>query len=358
MAGGASVNAKDADGRTPIHWAMFGDHVEMVKLLKSHGGDVTLKDARPRWLGGPSTAFELLGERQPDQFDERFVVMGVALIAADAVTDTQAPQFTDGVGPNDGDSRVPVTRGSFQGEQPSVHTAVETSVSAFSACINPRDGAEMIRVPAGEFLMGDDGVLNNPRRIVTLSGYYIYRNLVTVHQYEQFCSVTGSEMPAAPPWGWWPDHPMVNVSWFDVLAYAVWAGMSLPTDAQWERAARGTDGRAFPWGGVFDEDKLWSSARVERRTTTSVGKYGISPIGCTDMAGNVYQWCADFHQNYYYRGTSNVDPKGPPSGERRIVRGGAWIIGDPLYFRCAVVAGLAPDTINCNFIGFRCASGV
>ncbi len=117
----------------------------------------------------------------------------------------------------------------------------------------------MVRIPAGTFLMGskagegsDD---EHPQHTVDLTGYWIYRTDVTVAQYRKFCTATGREMPDAPDWGWQDDHPVVNVDWDDANAYADWAGAALPTEAQWEKAARGTDGRIYPWGNDWDATK-------------------------------------------------------------------------------------------------------
>ena len=114
----------------------------------------------------------------------------------------------------------------------------------------------MVLTPAGEFLMGEpktngQGWVRNPLHKVYLSSYYIYRNLVTVGQYEKFCRAVKRSMPPAPAFNQnWEkkDHPIVNVSWDDAMAYCAWAGVQLPTEAQWEKAARGVDGRPYPWG--------------------------------------------------------------------------------------------------------------
>ena len=110
--------------------------------------------------------------------------------------------------------------------------------------------------------MGDDDIPNNPRRDVPLSGYWMYKNVVTVEQYKTFCTATKVAMPEEPYFNKaWAngDHPVVNVNWNDANAYCKWAGVSLPTEAQWEKAARGTDGRLFPWGNDFEPDRVWSS---------------------------------------------------------------------------------------------------
>ncbi len=164
--------------------------------------------------------------------------------------------------------------------------------------LNPKDGAEMVWVPSGEFLMGSNS--NNsdesPQRSVYLDGFWMYKDEVTVGQYRTFCQATSRSMPGAPDWGWQDTHPMVNVSWQDSTAYASWAGASLPTEAQWEKAARGTDGRQYPWGDVWNTSKC-ANAGNSPSGTKPVGSYpsGLSPFECMDMAGNTWEWCNDWY---------------------------------------------------------------
>ncbi len=168
---------------------------------------------------------------------------------------------------------------------------------------NLKDGAEMLWIPAGQFLMGstendkDAGSDEKPQHMVSLDGYWMYKNDVTVAQYRTFCQATRRQMPDAPSWGWRDDHPMVNVTWDDANAYAEWAGASLPTEAEWEKAARGTDGRIYPWGNDWDASKCSNStgSNDSPGQISPVGSFpaGVSPYGCLDMAGNVDQWCED-----------------------------------------------------------------
>jgi len=130
--------------------------------------------------------------------------------------------------------------------------------------VKPKHGAEMVYVPAGEFLMGskegegDDD--ERPQHTVYLDAYWIYKTEVTVAQYRKFCQATGRQMPEEPSvQAWTDDHPIVNVSWDDAVAYGKWAGAALPTEAQWEKAARGTDGRQYPWGNDWDAQKCVNS---------------------------------------------------------------------------------------------------
>ena len=269
--------------------------------------------------------------------------------------------------------------------------------------INPKDGAQMMWVPAGEFLMGstskeisaickeysiDGGPFKElleaetPQRKVYLDGYWIYKNPVTVAQYRKFCTATSRNMPTAPSWGWKDDHPMVMVVWQDAADYTKWAGVSLPTEAQWEKAARGTDGRKYPWGDIWDASKcagigvlVYPREEGEKKrleSTQPVGSYptGVSPYGCMDMAGNVLQWCADWYDPKYYKNAPTKNPTGPSKPVEievmpglmpgltlegaRVMHGDSWDIGYYGSFRCANRTHGDP-TYGYDASGFRCA---
>ena len=227
---------------------------------------------------------------------------------------------------------------------------------------NDKDGAEMMLIPAGEFAMGDSDQSDNPPHKVRLSAYYIYKNLVTVGQYEKFCSAMGKTMPDAPDFNkeWSKkDHPIVNISWEDAKAYCDWADVQLPTEAQWEKAARGTEGRKFPWGDTFDTSKLWCSmAKVgDAGGTASVNRsdrLGKSPYGVLDMAGNAWQWCRDKDDESFWKGGSfPLDAWNEPTGnERRALRGGSWYGNADNNFHCADRYRYEPTYHNW-IVGFR-----
>ncbi len=231
--------------------------------------------------------------------------------------------------------------------------------------VNPKDGAAMVYIPAGDFLMGDGDQPVNPRHKATLSGYWMYKNLVTVGMYKKFCADTGRAMPKAPDFNvnWSKeDHPIVNVSWNDATAYCQWAGVSLPTEAQWEKAARGTEGLKFPWGNDYDPYKVWASNRTfgESGGTTAVGQYGVSPYGCTDMAGNAWQWCRDWYDDKFWSSPQAIgtDPENRTMGQKkaRVVRGGAWRAFRPRVFRTTNRFWSVPSQADYTD-GLRCASG-
>jgi len=191
-----------------------------------------------------------------------------------------------------------------------------------------------VTVSAGEFLCGER------KERVWLDEFQIMKYPVTVIRYRVFCSATGRAMPPAPSWGWLYNHPMVNVSWQDAAYYADWAGLSLPTEAEWEKAARGADGWVYPWGNEWDAGKCANSVNKALPRTEPVGSYpaGASPYGCQDMAGNVWEWCADWYDN---------------TKRERVLRGGCWCASDSEYFRAACRGGHYPAYRNYNY-GFRC----
>ena len=232
-----------------------------------------------------------------------------------------------------------------------------------SAKINPEDLPEMITIPAGKFTMGsndsEDGA--KPVHTVYLDSYEIGRYEVMVAQYRKFCEATGRVMPKTPEWGWNDDHPIVNVTWSDAEAYCKWAGGRLPTEAEWEKAARGTDGRTFPWGATWDKNRC-ANWELSLTSTAPVGSYpaGASPYGCMDMAGNVWEWCADWYDEDYYAASPSRNPAGPSSGGWRVLRGGGWtsFYGLNVYYfdRCTYRNSVCfPSNYDCDFVGFRLA---
>jgi len=231
--------------------------------------------------------------------------------------------------------------------------------------INAKDRAEVVYVPAGEFTMGSRAGVGysdeEPEHKVYLDGYWIYQTEVTMAQYRAFCQATSRSMPLTLPvdtvyLGFWKDdHPIVKVTWDDATAYAKWAGAALPTEAQWEKAARGTDGRSYPWGNEWDAAKCVNSVGSFRSSTAPVGSIsaGASPYGALDMAGNVGEWCADWYDKAYYSSSPVKNPTGPASGKARVLRGGSWLNTNATYFRSADRYRLTPSSGD-YYDGVRC----
>jgi formylglycine-generating enzyme required for sulfatase activity len=222
------------------------------------------------------------------------------------------------------------------------------------------DGAEMVRVPTGEFVMGsDDGAADEkPRHRVHLDAYSIDKYEVTNALYRRFMDAASRAAPS-----YWNDskwngvsQPVVGVTWHDADAYCKWAGKRLPTEAEWEKAARGTDGRKYPWGNDWDSRRA-NSTESQLGKTAPVGSYasGVSPYGAHDMAGNVWEWVADWFDASYYQRSPERNPTGPETGQRRVLRGGSWL-SNPINLRTADRLSVSPEHRNTN-VGFRCARG-
>jgi len=260
-----------------------------------------------------------------------------------------------------------------------ISTAMSLSPFTVPNSINPIDGGEKVWVASGNFTMGstssDQYAQSNeePQHTVYLDGYWIYKYPVTVAQYQAFCTATSRAMPAPPTgigwnsWNGYGNYPMTCINWNDATAYATWAGAKLPTEAQREKAARGTDGRRWPWGNTWDATKCANYANSGGPFVTpqtnhfgpwQIGSFlaGASPYGAQDMAGNVSEWCADWYGETYYQTSPANNPTGPTTGTLRVMRGGSWIgyASQPEGFRTAARSALVPTTLSNTYYGFRC----
>jgi formylglycine-generating enzyme required for sulfatase activity len=254
---------------------------------------------------------------------------------------------------------------------------------------------EMVFVPAGDFAMGSTAASNElPVHMVYLDAFYIDKYEVTNAQFQEFIDAGGYTTQAfwsAAGWtertsgGWtsplywttgsfhsgpaWPDFPVVGVSWYEAEAYANYAGKRLPTEAEWEKAARGTDQRTYPWGEGIDGSRAnyWNSGDPYDDGSTPVGFYdgrlypsplfqttdSPSPYGAYDMAGNAWEWVADWYGAYSATPASN--PTGPLTGSARVLRGGGW--HHSYQLRSAYRLSTNPNPRNdfdTSYFGFRC----
>ncbi len=252
----------------------------------------------------------------------------------------------------------------------------ESTRTATGSAITGRDGAPMVFIPAGPFLMGvpegarDGGLDEYPNHRVELDAFYIDTYEVTMSLYGTFMRATEHRTPVHrtdPSYTVWHEGampaslaavPVVNVDWFDARAYCQWAGKRLPTEAEWEKAARGTDDRRFPWGNVeptlqhLNFNQQWQGAQ----TLKPVGSYekGTSPYGAYDMAGNVWEWVADWYEADYYTKSPCCNPQGPSTGTRRVIRSSGWQVETP---QVRIFTRIASDPLDRNHsTGFRCAA--
>jgi len=224
-------------------------------------------------------------------------------------------------------------------------------------------------VPAGAFWMGVDGLQGledeRPRHLVWLDAYSMDLYEVTAARYAVFLSSTGRSAPAF--WetvnlGQDGNRPVIGVDWADADAYCRWAGQRLPTEAEWEKAARGTDERPYPWGSQLPASDLANFALGARfsysQTLMPVGHYekGKGPYGMYDLAGNVWEWVQDWYATSYYEKSPERNPPGPEQGQFKVLRGGSWS-ELPKYLLTYGRFKLPPNTRN-SFTGFRCAKSV
>jgi len=256
----------------------------------------------------------------------------------------------------------------------------------------------MVYVAEGEFTIGNDAGPTNerPQHRVYMDAYWIDETEVTNAMFALFVEATGYQTDAekqgaawvfdgagwsevrgadwqhpqgsATQWSGLENHPVVNVSWNDASAYCKWAGAHLPSEAEWEKAARGTDGWTYPWGEQepagtllnFGDVNLYPEAADKNvndgyKFTAPVGSYlaGASPYGALDMAGNVWEWVNDWYRETYYRTAPTTNPPGPINGEGRVLRGGSWN-HDVHDIRASMRIWVNPSDAIDNF-GFRCS---
>ena len=273
------------------------------------------------------------------------------------------------------------------------------SSSVRSTIINEKDGSQLVLIPEGEFLAGGSaGVFKIDKEGEFLAGglakeegggqpfpvrlhaYYLALYPVTNIQYAQFLSQGQPSESNLEKWIWLDsdcfvrkagsryeaygnknDHPVVNVSWYGANAYAEWAGLRLPSELEWEKGARGVDGRKYPWGNTWDKSKCRNWQKRGDETTCSVQSYpeGRSPWGLYQMSGNVWEWCEDWYNSEAYNRYRQGELSPPSEGEygARVLRGGSWCSLGPGDFHGACQSCSTPEA-RCFKEGFRLARTV
>ncbi len=241
--------------------------------------------------------------------------------------------------------------------------------------VKGKDGAPMVLIPEGSFPMGvphgdrDGGRDEYPRHDVFVNNFYIDKFELTNGRYLEFVKATRHRIPQNPKnatRNLWEgeaiaesliDRPVINVDWADAQAYCQWAGKRLPTEAEWEKAAKGTADRRFPWGNVEPTNKHlnFNQQWIGEKTLMPVGSYeaGKSPFGVYDMAGNVWEWVNDWYDAKYYEKSPAKNPTGPETGTKRVLRGSGWQNETPTV---RIFTRVDSDpTIRNESTGFRCA---
>jgi iron(II)-dependent oxidoreductase len=238
---------------------------------------------------------------------------------------------------------------------------IGTMVSAAAApAFSPEAGAEMVLIQGGPFVMGGEFDEERPRHRAAVDAFRIDRFEVTNAQFAEYLQATGAPEPK-----YWnkserfhsgekfPQHPVVGVSWFEAKAFCEWKGKRLPTEAEWEKAARGGhEGWSFPWGNVPDR----SRANFEGQGTMPVGSFAPNDYGLYDMAGNVWEWVSDWFDQQFYAKSPEGNPDGPTGGTEKVLRGGSWVDGGGPN-RVAHRHWYPPQA-QYKWLGVRCAQSV
>jgi len=375
---GLHVNVKNKGGRTALMLAAEGGHIETVRVLLEKGADV-------------------------NPTDEKYGFSALEFALGKSHTEIAALLKEAGAG-QPKENEFPKRRAGAETET-RVGEAMEALEVGKAESIQKRDiGAKnenMVLIPAGEFLMGsppgEGSASERPQHKVHVDSFYMDKYEVINSRFKEFVDATGYVTDAERR-GWsfvavkdsptnkvadanWRkprgpgsdilaimDHPVVQVTWNDATAYAAWAGKRLPTEAEWEKAARSVDSRKYPWGNNKPDGTQcnfadshtffpWSdeSCNDGYKYTSPVGSFksGGSPYGVHDMAGNVWEWCADRFDGDYYESSPKENPQGPSTGSTRVFRGGSWF-NDARMARTASRYSREPIDAY-DMIGFRCA---
>lgn len=242
--------------------------------------------------------------------------------------------------------------------------------------VRPKDRMPMMLIPAGKAPIGrnDDALDSRPQHIVALDAFLIDKYPVTNRMFSQFLNEMGNQMEGGTKWyddmaknarlklsgnSWfvmrtYSEHPIVSVSWYGAAAYCRWVGGRLPTEAEWEKAARGMDDRLYPWGNQPPSYEV-ANYQSYQVSTSPVGTFpkGASSYGLLDMAGNVWEWVSDWYGHDYYARSLLINPHGPDTGVTKVMRGGSWFNIDR-HLKVSYRSYCNPATRTAN-LGFRCA---
>jgi formylglycine-generating enzyme required for sulfatase activity len=241
------------------------------------------------------------------------------------------------------------------------------SVWASACCVNcfsQNTDESMVLIPSGSFVMGKNTSASSdwqPEHKITISSFFMDKKEVTNSQYYDFCVSTNNPLPFY--WGMkefrsgpdFPDYPVVGITYFEAEKYARWAGKRLPTEAEWEYAARGgLTGKSFPFGDQIDSTKVNYGRKY--KGLVKVGSFPPNGFGLSDITGNAWEWTSDFYSDDYYSRSPAENPKGPETGRFKVIRGGSWHSG-PMCVQTFYRNGLSPSWVDFA-VGFRCVKDV
>jgi serine/threonine-protein kinase len=340
--------AKDAGARY-ADMAAFATELEKIASVETYG-----RAAKPKSWGlialgiGAAIAILLLAIVLLSVGGNKLTLLPSAASSQVASTTMDGTEIAAGV----------ISSSEMQGTAMQMTTALYPGATR----VSPKDGMPSVYIPKGEFLMGSaegdkDAVIEEkPQHKVYLDDYWMDKTGVTNAMYRKCVDVGGCTKPRDTKYfdnSSLLDHPVVSVDWNQAQAYCKWADGRLPTEAEWEKAARGTDGGIYPWGNdPPNADLLNYNSNIGR--TTAVGSYpaGASPYGIMDMAGNVWEWVSDWYDEKYYQDSPQRNPPGPASGQERVLRGGAWGFGTRDVRSAFRIRDLPDNAVD--LAGFRC----
>lgn len=232
-------------------------------------------------------------------------------------------------------------------------------------CWDEELNIQVVKVEQGPFIRGSrESNIEWPSKEVVLGDYYISKYPITNEQYQKYLFDT----QAAPPSHWkglmYPrntqNHPVVNITWYDAEMFCRWMTgrlerpVRLPTEAEWEKAARGPGGQLFPWGDDPPNPALANYGKAHKKIMpVDAYEKGASTFGCNQMVGNVWEWCFDWFSSDFYKRSTTINPKGPSSGETKVLRGGSWATSEE-FLRCSYRGFTYPPVHTWFTIGFRC----
>jgi len=343
------------------------------------GGDTPeLSEKTTRTAAYKSTQLGSEAKKQASRFSFWYLVAGLAVftfigfsikgntILAPASAETGMATEILGITPSLTNAPSFITQKPFASLTPSEPQTPLQTVTPFyeiGSTTKGVDGMTLLFVPEGEFTMGSETGENDEKPIhrVNLASYWIDQTEVTNDMYSKCvaakrCAPPGKKSSSTHSSYYgsleYDNFPVIFVDWNMANAYCTWAGRRLPTEAEWEKAARGTDERTYPWGNSEPNSKLLN---LYVGDTTPSGNYpdGASPYGALDMAGNVWEWVNDWYSDTYYEGSPSLNPMGPDLGNSRVLRGGSWYYGDSIV-RSTYRNGLDPS-YQSYYYGFRCA---